>query len=39
MLVIDMGEYGKIGEEMGARMAFLHPKATHGVLVELEEET
>jgi len=36
--VIDTGEYGKIGEEMGARMAFIHPKATHGVLIELDEE-
>jgi hypothetical protein len=24
---------------MGARMAFLHPKATHGVLIELDEES
>ena len=36
--VIDPGEYGKIGEEMGARMAFIHPRATHGVLIELDQE-
>ena len=36
--IVDAGEYGKIGEEMGARMAFIHPKATHGVLIELDEE-
>ena len=36
--IVDTGEYGKIGEEMGARMAFIHPKATHGVLIELDEE-
>ena len=36
--IVDTGEYGKIGEDMGARMAFIHPKATHGVLVELDEE-
>ena len=35
--IVDTGEYGKIGEEMGARMAFIHPKATHGVLIELDE--
>jgi methylmalonyl-CoA/ethylmalonyl-CoA epimerase len=36
--IVDTGEYGKIGEEMGARMVFIHPKATHGVLIELDEE-
>ena len=36
--IVDTGKYGKIGEEMGARMAFIHPKATHGVLIELDEE-
>jgi methylmalonyl-CoA/ethylmalonyl-CoA epimerase len=36
--IVDTGEYGKIGEEMGARMAFIHPKATRGVLIELDEE-
>ena len=36
--IVDTGEYGKIGEEMGARMAFIHPKSTHGVLIELDEE-
>jgi len=35
--IVDTGEYGKIGEEMGARMAFVHPKATHGVLIELDQ--
>ena len=35
--IADTGEYGKIGEGMGARMAFIHPKATHGVLIELDE--
>jgi Cdc6-like AAA superfamily ATPase len=33
--IVDTGAYGKIGEEMGARMAFIHPRATHGVLVEV----
>jgi methylmalonyl-CoA/ethylmalonyl-CoA epimerase len=37
--IVDTGEYGKIGEEMGARMAFIHPKATHGVLIELDQKT
>jgi methylmalonyl-CoA/ethylmalonyl-CoA epimerase len=37
--IVDTGEYGKIGAEMGARMAFIHPKATHGVLIELDQET
>ena len=36
--IVDTGEYGKIGEEMGARMAFIHPRSTHGVLIELDEE-
>jgi methylmalonyl-CoA/ethylmalonyl-CoA epimerase len=36
--IVDPRDYGKIGEEMGTRMAFIHPKATHGVLVELDEE-
>ena len=36
--IVDTGEYGKIGEEMGARMAFIHPKATHGVLIELDQQ-
>ncbi len=36
--IVDTGEYGKIGKEMGARMAFIHPKATHGVLIELDQE-
>jgi len=37
--IVDTGGYGKIGEEMGARMAFIHPKATHGVLIELDQKT
>jgi methylmalonyl-CoA/ethylmalonyl-CoA epimerase len=37
--IVDPGEFGKIGEEMGARMAFIHPKATHGVLIELDQKT
>jgi methylmalonyl-CoA epimerase len=37
--IVDTGEYGKIGKEMGARMAFIHPKATHGVLIELDQKT
>ncbi|UCG82583.1 MAG: VOC family protein [Dehalococcoidia bacterium] len=36
--VIDPGEYGGATEEMGARMAFIHPKATHGVLIELDQQ-
>jgi len=36
--IVDTGDYGKIGAEMGARMAFIHPRATHGVLVELDAE-
>ncbi len=36
--IVDTGDYGKIGAEMGVRMAFIHPKATHGVLVELDQE-
>ena len=36
--IVDTGEYGKIGEEMGARMALIHPKATHGVLIELDQQ-
>jgi hypothetical protein len=37
-MLIDIGECGEIGEEMGARMTFSRPKATHGVLVELDED-
>ena len=36
--VIDSGEYGEIGEQLGARMAFIHPKSTLGVLVELDQQ-
>ena len=39
MKVIDSGEYGRIGEEWGARTAFVHPKSTLGVLVELDQQT
>jgi methylmalonyl-CoA epimerase len=35
--VLDPGSYGGIAEEMGARIAFVHPKAAHGVLIELDE--
>ena len=37
--VIDPGEYGGAAEEMGSRMVFVHPKATHGVLIELDQQT
>jgi len=37
--VIDPGQYGRIGEEMGARMAFVHPRSASGVLVELDQQT
>lgn len=37
--VIDPGGYGDIAEGMGAKMAFVHPKTTHGVLVELDQQT
>jgi len=36
--VIESGEYGKIGEELGAKMAFIHPKSTLGVLIELDQQ-
>jgi methylmalonyl-CoA/ethylmalonyl-CoA epimerase len=36
--VMDSGEYGEIGEQLGARMAFIHPKSTLGVLVELDQQ-
>ena len=36
--VIDPGEYGGAAEGMGARMAFIHPRATHGVLIELDQQ-
>ena len=35
--VMDSGEYGEIGEQLGARMAFIHPKSTLGVLIELDQ--
>jgi len=37
--VADPGDYGDIGEGMGARMAFVHPKSASGVLVELDQRT
>lgn len=36
--VIGTGEYGRIGEELGARMAFVHPRSTFGVLIELDQQ-
>ena len=36
--VVETGEYGEIGEEMGARMAFIHPRSASGVLVELDQQ-
>ena len=30
-------EYGEIGEHLGARRAFVHPKSTLGILVELDQ--
>ena len=36
--VIESGEYGKIGEKLGAKMAFVHPKSASGVLVELDQQ-
>lgn len=36
--VVDTGEYGQIGEEHGARMAFVHPSSASGVLVELDQQ-
>jgi len=36
--VIDAGDYGGVAEGMGARMVFVHPKATHGVLIELDQQ-
>jgi hypothetical protein len=38
MLVMDIEECAKIGEEMGAGVAFIHPKATDGVLIELDQQ-
>jgi hypothetical protein len=35
--VVNTGDYGRIGEELGARMAFVHPRSTHGVLIELDQ--
>ena len=35
--VMDSGEYEGIGEQLGARMAFIHPKSTLGVPVELDQ--
>jgi len=36
--VVDTGEYGDIGVEYGARMAFIHPKSASGVLIELDQQ-
>jgi len=36
--VIDPGEYAKLGEEAGARMVFIHPRSTRGVLIELDQQ-
>ena len=36
--VTSTGEYGRIGEELGARMAFVHPRSTFGVLIELDQQ-
>lgn len=36
--MIGTGEYGRIGEELGARMAFVHPRSTFGVLIELDQQ-
>jgi len=35
--VIDSGTYGEIGEDFGAKMAFIHPKSASGVLIELDQ--
>jgi methylmalonyl-CoA epimerase len=37
--VIDPGGYGDIAQGMGTKMAFVHPKTAHGVLVELDQQT
>ena len=37
--IVDTNEYGKIGQKMGARIAFIHPRPTHGVLIELDQQT
>jgi hypothetical protein len=36
--IVDSGDYGEIGEEYGARMAFIHPQSTSGVLIELDQQ-
>lgn len=36
--VIEPGQYAETGEEMGARMAFIHPKSALGVLIELDQQ-
>jgi methylmalonyl-CoA/ethylmalonyl-CoA epimerase len=38
MQVLESGEYGEVGEEMGARMALVHPRSTRGVLIELDQQ-
>jgi methylmalonyl-CoA/ethylmalonyl-CoA epimerase len=37
--VVDPGAYGDSAEELGAKMAFVHPKSAHGVAIELDEQT
>ena len=36
--IVDSGEYGEIGKEYGAMMAFIHPKSASGVLIELDQQ-
>lgn len=36
--VLETGHYGRIGESLGARMAFVHPKSASGVLIELDQQ-
>lgn len=38
MQVIESREYGEIGEELGVKMAFIHPRSTLGVLIELDQQ-
>ena len=37
--VVDSGAYGDSAEALGAKMAFVHPKSAHGVVIELDEQT
>ncbi len=36
--IIESGVYGETGEEIGAKMAFVHPRSTSGVLIELDQQ-